>query len=93
MYNIVVNIGCHDPFVVSFFPQWPLFTCYKIIVLSRSSPLGLLGAPKTPLRVLHWDLHIFAFQVRISYNILMSGAITHVHEKISYNAHLSPVQV
>lgn len=51
------------------------------------------GGALSFLRVLHWDLYISAFQARLIYNILMSGAIIHVHEKISSNAHLSPVQV
>lgn len=55
--------------------------------------LGLPQASLCLLPVLRWNSHFAAFQVRLIYNVLMSGGITHVHEKISYNACLSSFQV
>lgn len=66
-----------------------LEVCWAALKLSAGTSWGAFESSLG----LHWNSHFADFQVRLIYNVLMSGAITHVYEKISYNAHLSPVQV
>lgn len=80
------------PFYLRIFLLWTSHLqedCWAALsALARTSWASL-----SILQVLCRNSHFAAFQVRLIYNILMSGAITHVHEKISYNAPLSPFQV